>query len=117
MFQKQHEMAELGLINYGDRTYYLQHQEEYEKDSKICELESEIERLEYLLRISDKAKIDYAVEQLERVKEEMTYNGNGYCEVRQCSSPHTPNLNFAWFNYVVFNKFIDNQINQLKEGK
>ena len=29
--------------------------EEYEKDSKICELESEIEKLEYLLKVSDKA--------------------------------------------------------------
>ena len=60
-------------------------------------------------------KISFCIEKLEKVKEEMTYNGNGYCEVRQCSSPHTPNLNYAWFNYVVFNKFIDNQIKQLEE--
>lgn len=53
--QKQAEMEELGLINYGDSGYYWRNPEEYEKDSTICELESEIERLEYLLEISDKA--------------------------------------------------------------
>ena len=55
MFQKQTEMEELGLINYGDRSYYLQHPEEYEKDSKICELESEVIRLEHKLEITEKA--------------------------------------------------------------
>ena len=53
--QKQAKMEELGLINYGDSGYYWRNPEEYEKDSKICELESEIERLEYLLEISEKA--------------------------------------------------------------
>ena len=45
----QAEMEELGLINYGDSGYYWRNPEEYEKDKKICELESEIERLQYLL--------------------------------------------------------------------
>lgn len=53
--QKQAEMEELGLINYGDSGYYIRNPEEYEKDSKICELESKIARLEYLLEISEKA--------------------------------------------------------------
>jgi hypothetical protein len=65
--QQQAEMEELGLINYGDSGYYLRNPEEYEKDKMICELESKIERLEYLLEISDKAKIDFAVERLEKV--------------------------------------------------
>lgn len=49
--QKQCEMEELGIINYGDRTYYLQHQEEYKKDLEleIANLERKIERLERLL--------------------------------------------------------------------
>lgn len=55
MFQKQAEMEELGLINYGDRSYYLQHPEEYKKDSEICGLESEVMRLEHKLEITEKA--------------------------------------------------------------
>lgn len=47
--QKQYKMEELGLINYGDSGYYWRNPEEYEKDSKICELESEVMRLEHLL--------------------------------------------------------------------
>lgn len=53
--QYQAKMEELGLINYGDSGYYWRNPEEYEKDKRICELESNIERLEYLLKISDKA--------------------------------------------------------------
>lgn len=53
--QYQAEMEELGLINYGDTGYYWRNPEEYEKDKKICELESKIERLEHLLKVSDKA--------------------------------------------------------------
>ena len=44
--QKQAEMEELGLIMYGDTSYYLRNPEEYEKDKRICELESKIEKLE-----------------------------------------------------------------------
>ena len=51
----QAKMEELGLINYGDSGYYWRNPEEYEKDKKICQLESKIERLEYLLKVSDKA--------------------------------------------------------------
>ena len=47
--QYQAKMEELGLIMYGDTGYYWRNPEEYEKDKKICELESNIERLEYLL--------------------------------------------------------------------
>lgn len=45
MFQRQGEMEELGLLNYGDSSYYIQNPDEYEKDKKICELENEVERL------------------------------------------------------------------------
>ena len=53
--QEHYEMEELGLINYGDSGYYWRNPEEYEKDNRIVELESKIERLEYLLKVSDKA--------------------------------------------------------------
>ena len=43
------EMRELGLLNYGDSSYYIQNLDEYEKDKKICELENEVERLEHRL--------------------------------------------------------------------
>jgi hypothetical protein len=49
MFQRQAEMEELGLLNYGDSSYYIQNPDEYEKDRKICELEDEVERLEHQL--------------------------------------------------------------------
>ena len=45
MFQREAEMEELGLLNYGDSSYYIQNPDEYEKDKKICELENEVERL------------------------------------------------------------------------
>lgn len=53
--QYQAEMEELGLINYGDSGYYWRNPEEYAKDLEICELESKIERLEYLLKVSENA--------------------------------------------------------------
>lgn len=53
--QQECEMRELGLINYGDSSYYIQNPDEYEKDRKICELENEVERLEYRLDVSEKA--------------------------------------------------------------
>lgn len=40
------EMEEIGLIMHGDRSYYIQYPDEYEKDKKICELENEVMRLE-----------------------------------------------------------------------
>jgi predicted RNase H-like nuclease (RuvC/YqgF family) len=52
--QKQAEMEELGLINYGDSGYYWRNPEEYEKDLKIANLESEVERLEHNLAEKEK---------------------------------------------------------------
>lgn len=43
--QQEGEMRELGLINYGDSSYYIQNSDEYEKDRKICELENELAEL------------------------------------------------------------------------
>lgn len=53
--QQECEMRELGLINYGDSSYYIQNPDEYEKDRKICELENEVERLEHRLEVAEKA--------------------------------------------------------------
>ena len=55
-----------------------------------------------------------AIEELEKLKEEMVLNGSNYCEIRQGTSPHNPSDYYAWFNYVVFRKFIDNRIKKLK---
>ena len=41
--QQEYTMRELGLINYGDEDYYFQHPEEYEKDKRIADIESEAE--------------------------------------------------------------------------
>ena len=49
MFQREGGMRELGLLNYGDSSYYIQNPDEYEKDKKICELENEVKRLEHRL--------------------------------------------------------------------
>ena len=46
MFQREGELRELGLVYYGDSSYYIQNPDEYEKDKKICELENEVKRLE-----------------------------------------------------------------------
>lgn len=46
MFQREGEMRELGLLNYGDSSYYIQNPDEYEKDRRIVKLENEVERLE-----------------------------------------------------------------------
>lgn len=49
MFQREAEMEELGLLNYGDSSYYIQNPDEYEKDMRIVELENEVKRLEHRL--------------------------------------------------------------------
>lgn len=54
-----------------------------------------------------------AIEELEKVKEEMVLNGSDYCEIRRGTSPHNPTDYYAWFNYVVFREFTDNQIKKL----
>lgn len=57
--------------------------------------------------------IQLAIHELEKVKEEMDLNGNSYCEIRQGTSPHNP-TDYAWFNYVKFRNYLDQQIKELK---
>ena len=52
-------------------------------------------------------------EELEKVKKEMDLNGNSYCEIRQGTSPHNP-TDYAWFNYVKFRNYLNQQIKELK---
>ena len=54
-----------------------------------------------------------AIQELEKVKEEMDLNGNSYCEIRQGTSPHNP-TDYAWFNYVKFRNYLNQQIKELK---
>ena len=71
-----------------------------------------------MLNKQDQNLKELAIEELEKLKEEMILNGSNYCEIRQGTSPHNPVDYYAWFNYVLFRKFIDNQIKGLKgEGK
>ena len=57
--------------------------------------------------------IQLAIQKLEKVKEEMDLNGNSYCEIRQGTSPHNP-TDYAWFNYVKFRNYLNQQIKELK---
>ena len=57
-----------------------------------------------------------AIQELEKVKEEMDLNGNSYCEIRQGTSPHNP-TDYAWFNYVKFRNYLNQQIKELKGEK
>ena len=67
-----------------------------------------------VIKTNNQDKINYAVEKLERVKEEMQLNGSDYCEIRQ----YTSNQNdYAWFNYVCFRNYINQLITEIKEGK
>lgn len=75
------------------------------QDKCIKELEEENKQLK-------QSQKQLAIEELEKVKEEMVLNGSDYCEIRQGTSPHNP-TDYAWFNYVIFRKFIDNQIKEL----
>lgn len=110
------------------------------QDKRIKELEKENQQLKEQLALKEELHIAYcsienvktkngnlkeenqqlkqsqkqlAIEELEKLKEEMVLNGNDYCEIRQGTSPHNP-TDYAWFNYVVFIKFINNQIKSLK---
>lgn len=40
-----------------------------------------------------------STEIVEKIKKELEMNGNSYCEIRECNSPHT-NHQYAWFNEV-----------------
>ena len=46
----------------------------------------------------------------------MDLNGNSYCEIRQGTSPHNP-TDYAWFNYVKFRNYLNQQIKELKGEK
>ena len=67
---------------------------------------------DYTIEQIKQSQKQLAIEELEKVKEEMVLNGSDYCEIRQGTSPHNP-TDYAWFNYVIFRKFIDNQIKEL----
>lgn len=72
-----------------------------------------VKRLKQKIQQLKQSQKQLAIEQLEKLKEEMTLNGNNYCELRQGTSPHNTS-NYAWFNYISFRNFIDNQIEALK---
>lgn len=84
---------------------------------KIRELEDYTENtanlIDKLTEDSVFASTQLAISELEKLKEEMVLNGNDYCEIRQGTSPHNP-ADYAWFNYGMFRKLIDDQINKLK---
>lgn len=80
-----------------------------QQDKRIKELKEENQQLK-------QSQKQLAIEELEKLEEEMSLNGSDYCEIRQGTSPHNP-TDYAWFNYVVFRKFINNQIKSLKGEK
>lgn len=95
------------------------------KDREIKKLKDKIKELEdytentanlidKLTEDSVSASKQLAIEELEKLKEEMVLNGDDYCEIRQGTSQHNPADYYAWFNYVMFKKYIDNQIKELK---
>lgn len=71
-------------------------------------------------RLNEQAdQIDQLKQQLaekEKENEEMDLNGNSYCEIRQGTSPHNP-TDYAWFNYVKFRNYLNQQIKELKGEK
>ena len=73
--------------------------------------------LENLLNWQDQqikqSQIQLAIVKLEELKEEMYLHGTSYCEIRPSTVPCYPK-DYAWFNYVMFRKFIDNKIKELK---
>lgn len=162
--QKQAEMEELGLINYGDMGYYWRNPEEYEKDKRICELKSEVERLEHklaekekeierlkqlvkvidiynqysndaknliilnpdncyinghqvVIKTNNQSKIDYAVEQLEKVKEKLVERIEIIEEnEREGLYDRIQGLDM-WQENKSAIKIIDQLITEIKEGK
>lgn len=73
------------------------------KDNEISKLQASYQQV----------KTQLAIQELEKVKEEMDLNGNSYCEIRQGTSPHNP-TDYAWFNYVKFRNYLNQQIKELK---
>ena len=67
----------------------------------------------YIIDKANQSKTEFAIQELEKVKEEMDLNGNSYCEIRQGTSPHNP-TDYAWFNYVKFRNYLNQQIKELK---
>lgn len=77
--QQEHKMRELGLIMFGDSSYYILNPEEYEKDKKICELENEVERLKHRLSNCIEPKFkqgDYFIEYWNETQNIYQYEGN-----------------------------------------
>ena len=94
---------------------------EIEKLNKTLEMCKHIERYDIGEMFLENAKLiiekrQFAIQKLEKVKEEMDLNGNSYCEIRQGTSPHNP-TDYAWFNYVKFRNYLDQQIKELKGEK
>lgn len=100
----------------------------------LKEKDKEIERLKNLFELNNEVVINQGkeifdlrvqvlqqkqnqtkltIQELEKVKEEMDLNGNSYCEIRQGTSPHNP-TDYAWFNYVKFRNYLNQQIKELK---
>ena len=67
----------------------------------------------YIIDKANQSKSEFAIQELDKVKEEMDLNGNSYCEIRQGTSPHNP-TDHAWFNYVKFRNYLNQQIKELK---
>ena len=91
---------------------------EIEKLNKTLEMCKHIERYDIGEMFLENAKLiiekrQFAIQKLEKVKEEMDLNGNSYCEIRQGTSPHNP-TDYAWFNYVKFRNYLNQQIKELK---
>ena len=94
---------------------------EIEKLNKTLEMCKHIERYDIGEMFLENAKLiiekrQFAIQELEKVKEEMDLNGNSYCEIRQGTSPHNP-TDYAWFNYVKFRNYLNQQIKELKGEK
>lgn len=98
-----------------------------EKDKEIEKLKQELEETnagyDFTYEQSSEAikelkqnQTKLAIQELEKVKEEMDLNGNSYCEIRQGTSPHNP-TDYAWFNYVKFRNYLNQQIKELKGEK
>ena len=119
---------EFKIINKNERLKYRQtinelKQQLAEKDKEIEELKLKLDiRAMNLQNINTERmeavrnQTQLAIQELEKVKEEMDLNGNSYCEIRQGTSPHNP-TDYAWFNYVKFRNYLNQQIKELKGEK
>lgn len=107
--EKEKEIEQLKKFDDLNKTFFDLFRTAFKEPDKVDDL---FNTLKTIQEKQDQDKISFAVEQLEKVKEEMVLNGSDYCEIRQGTSPHNP-TDYAWFNYVIFRKFIDNQIKEL----